>query len=125
MDIEKIEGLFSEEENIEATGQSESLVNLDDLFSKVNAKKIDALIQESDKIERRGVNRSYSRKNKGIVNEDYLRELIADEVNMALDKALDAIEQRINNSMERIATLNYKMSEAQDNGENKDGDRSL
>lgn len=84
--------------------ESEEKVELADhekLFSKIDSNKIFKLFEETEK--RSKTNRlpnDYGKKN-GLINEDYLRNLINSEVNSVISGAIDTIVENVSYQIEK------------------------
>lgn len=85
-----------------ASGETNELVDIDKLFQKIDFAKVDKIVQNSDNIKRKDVRTKRSSRKRGIINEDYLRELIGDEVSMVMDNMLDTILEHISYSVEKF-----------------------
>ena len=70
-------------------------------------------MQDAEKIKRRATPlRSRSGRRKGIINEDYLRDLIRDEVVSVFEDRMDDILSQISYSIERLVTTQKPSSES-------------
>jgi galactokinase len=102
-DNQKLEELFGQVsgETYAYDTSGDTLVDMSKLFEKIDFDKVDKIVQDSEKIKRRDAPSKYSRR-KGIINEDYLRDLIRDEVMSALDDVMDELLEQISYSIERL-----------------------
>jgi len=88
--------------------ESEEKVELADhekLFSKIDSNKIFKLFEETEK--RSKTNRlpnDYGKKN-GLINEDYLRNLINSEVNSVISGAIDTIVENVSYQIEKAISF--------------------
>jgi hypothetical protein len=83
-------------------------VSHDRLFEKIDFDRTMQVFENADKIARkRTVTEAPTRKGSGLINEDYLRSLVRDEVRFEVENVAESIVERLTYQIERIVAAAF------------------
>ena len=94
-----------------ATGDTYELVNHDDLFNKLDLDRAMSTFEKHGEFDKKRAIKEQGSKKSGLINEDYLRKLIAAEVRDEVEMIAEDIVERLTYQLQRIITdtfLNLK-----------------
>ena len=77
------------------------LVDHEQLFQKIDSNKIFKIFEETEKRSKANNIPNHSNKKNGLINEDYLRNLINSEVNSVISDAIDTIVENVSYQIEK------------------------
>jgi hypothetical protein len=121
--LNKLEGLETEYDSdfLGALNELESeetveLVDHEQLFQKIDSNKIFKIFEETEKRSKASNIPNHSNKKNGLINEDYLRNLINSEVNSVISDAIDTIVENVSYQIEKAISIainssNYNKTE--------------
>ena len=92
------------------------LVDHEQLFQKIDSNKIFKIFEETEKRSKANNIPNHSNKKNGLINEDYLRNLINSEVNSVISDAIDTIVENVSYQIEKAIAFamnasNYNKTE--------------
>ena len=92
------------------------LVDHELLFQKIDSNKIFKIFEETEKRSKANNIPNHSNKKNGLINEDYLRNLINSEVNSVISDAIDTIVENVSYQIEKAIAFamnasNYNKTE--------------
>jgi Glu-tRNA(Gln) amidotransferase subunit E-like FAD-binding protein len=92
------------------------LVNHEQLFQKIDSNKIFKIFEETERRAKTNSIPTHSNKKNGLINEDYLRNLINSEVNSVISEAIDTIVENVSYQIEKAISIamnasNYNKTE--------------
>jgi hypothetical protein len=92
------------------------LVNHEQLFQKIDSNKIFKIFEETERRAKTNSITTHSNKKNGLINEDYLRNLINSEVNSVISEAIDTIVENVSYQIEKAISIamnasNYNKTE--------------
>ncbi len=92
------------------------LVDHELLFQKIDSNKIFKIFEETEKRSKASNIPNHSNKKNGLINEDYLRNLINSEVNSVISDAIDTIVENVSYQIEKAIAFamnasNYNKTE--------------
>ena len=111
----KLQDLFTSEDVEVVSGETQELAKLDDLFKSNNFDKVDALIQASTDTFQKKFNTTRQSRKKSLIDEDYLRELISDEVEQVFENKFEKILKEVVYAVERIVLMPSNNPTSEDN----------
>lgn len=98
-ELEVVEGLTGD---TLSTGVTEEH-KINDLFNRIDMDKTNDILGEDEPVKKKFIpSRPSSRRKSGLINEDYLRTLIREEMGMVMDEYLDEITEQITYTLEKV-----------------------
>ena len=101
---------------LETNEEPIELVNHEQLFQKIDSNKIFKIFEETERRSKTNSIPNHSNKKNGLINEDYLRNLINSEVNSVINEAIDTIVENVSYQIEKAISIamnasNYNKTE--------------
>jgi hypothetical protein len=101
---------------LEKNEETIELVNHEQLFQKIDSNKIFKIFEETERRAKTNSIPTHSNKKNGLINEDYLRNLINSEVNSVISEAIDTIVENVSYQIEKAISIamnasNYNKTE--------------